>query len=227
MRDNAVRGIAITDKAGRSAGGILLVATLLEILAMAHHPSVSTPDIAQAALQIVRFSKFAALIHCVLMALMLLVVYGFSEFSLRRGLGRPLIRAGAIAYGAGVIAMLGAALVSGFVLPDLASLTRHVTAIDLQINEQLFVLCRVLNQTCASFAVVAMSVGIVLWSIDLLRDSGSRRMVAVLGLLAGAIPAAALLGGWLHLDVHGMTQVSVLQGCWNLAVAVLLMRASL
>jgi hypothetical protein len=50
MHGKAVRENPITDKAGRSAGGILRAATLLEILAMAHHPSVGTPDIAQAAL---------------------------------------------------------------------------------------------------------------------------------------------------------------------------------
>jgi hypothetical protein len=50
MHGKAVREILITNKAGRSAGGILLAAMLFEILAMAHHPSVGTPDIAQAAL---------------------------------------------------------------------------------------------------------------------------------------------------------------------------------
>ena len=43
MHGKAVREILITNKAGRSAGGILLAAMLFEILAMAHHPSVGTP----------------------------------------------------------------------------------------------------------------------------------------------------------------------------------------
>jgi hypothetical protein len=228
MQHEALHTTARGDAGGMlAAGGIILTATLLEILAMAHHPSAGTAAIADAPRQIAMLSGLAALVHGVLIGLMLLVAYGLSEFALRRGLRRPLIRAGAIAYGVGVIAMLGATLVSGFVIPDLAASTPHVSPLDLEINAELFVLCRVLNQTCANFGVVAMSAGIVFWSIDLLRDSGSRRLAGVLGCLVGVVPAFALLCGLLQLDVHGMTQVTALQGSWNVAIAVLLMRASL
>jgi hypothetical protein len=205
-------------------GFILMAASLLEVLGMAHHPSVQTSDISQAIEQIARYSTLAAVVHGVLITLMLLIAYGFVDFTIRRGLGRPLIRAGAIGYGCGVVAMIGAALVSGYIITGLASLMPHATEVDLQINRQLLLLCRVLNQSCANFAVVAMSAGIVCWSLDLCRDSGSRRAVGVFGCLVGLVPAFALMFGEIHLDVHGMLWVVVAQAAWNVAVAVLMVR---
>jgi hypothetical protein len=118
--------------------------------------------------------------------------------------------------------MVGAALVSGFISTGVSALLPHATAVDLQINLQILLLCRVLNQSCANFAVVAMSAGIVCWSLDLCRNSGSLRAVGVFGCLVGLVPALALLFGELRLDVHGMTEVVVAQSAWNIAVALLM-----
>jgi hypothetical protein len=206
----------------KDAGLILVAAGLLEVLAMSHHPSVAAPGIAQAIEAIGAFSRRAAWIHGVLIGLMLVTVYGLSELALQRGLRRPLVRAGLVGYCAGVIAMMGAALVSGWVVAGLASSTPHSTATDLQINSQLLILCAVVNRACANFGAVAMSAGIGLWSLDLLRDSGIRRAVGVFGCIVCLLAAGALLTGWLHLDVHGMSAVVALQAAWTIAVGALL-----
>jgi hypothetical protein len=153
-----------------------------------------------------------------------LIAYGFVDFTVRRGLQRPLIRAGAIGYGCGILVMVGAGLVSGFVMTGVASLMPHDTAVDLQINRQLLLLCRVLNQSCANFAVVAMSVGIVCWSLDLCGNAGVRRAVGLFGCLAGLVPALALMFGEIHLDVHGMAEVVAAQAVWNIAVGMLMIK---
>lgn len=214
-----------TQRRAAVAGAVLATATVLEILAMAHHPSVHTPDVAQAVHAISQLAPLGAWVHGVLQALLLIAAYGLSEFVLRRGLRRPLIRAGAIAYGVGVIAMLGAAMVSGFIIADLMTFTPHTTATDLQINAQLLVLCRVLNQSCANFGAVAMSAGIALWSTDLLRDTGAPRIIGIVGLAVSVAPAFALMFGLMHLDVPGMTAIIVLQAVWNVAVGIAMMRS--
>jgi hypothetical protein len=211
-----------TDRASAAPGIVLLAASLLEVLGMLHHPSVQTSDISQAVEQIARFSRLSAAVHGVLITLMLLIAYGFVDFAVSRGLRRPLIRAGGIAYGCGVLVMVGAGLVSGFIMTGVAALIPHVTSVDLQINLQILLLCRVLNQSCANFAVVAMSAGMVCWSADLCRNSGPRRAVGVFGLLLGLAPALALMLGEIHLDVHGMTEVVMAQAVWNSAVALLM-----
>jgi len=203
-------------------GIVLMAASLLEVLGMLHHPSLHTSDVAQAIEQMTRFATLSGVVHGVLITLMLLIAYGLVEFALRRGLLRPLIRAGGIAYGCGVLVMIGAGLVSGFIVTGVASLVPHATAVDLQVNLQILLLCRVLNQSCANFAVVAMSIGIVCWSLDLCRNSGSLRAVGVLGCLVGLVPALALMFGEIQLDVHGMTEVVATQAAWNIAVALLI-----
>jgi hypothetical protein len=204
---------------------ILLAASLLEVLGMLHHPTAHSANVAQVVEQIASFSSVSAVVHGSLIALMLLTVFGFVDFVLRVGLERPLIRAGLIAYASGVLVMIGAALVSGFIVTNLASLLPHQTPVDLQINAQLLILCRVLNQSCANLAVVAMSAGIVCWSLELGRNKGWSRGVGIFGCVVGLVPALALLSGQLHLDVHGMTQVAVAQAAWNIAVAVWMLRS--
>jgi hypothetical protein len=227
MNEQSLRGFSSgTAASGVVPGIILLAASLLEILAMAHHPSVATSDITLALRQIAEFSRHAAIVHGVLLALMLLVLYGLSEFALRRGIARPLIRAGAIAYVFGAIAMMGAALVSGFIVPDVAALTPHLSPADLQTNAQLLILCRVLNQSSANFGAVAMCVGIGLWSCDLLFGPSPQRLVGALGCAVGALPAIALMSGLIRLNVHGMSAVVLAQAIWYVAVAVLLMRGA-
>jgi len=49
-----------------AAGVLLIVATCLEILAMAHHPSVTTPAIATAVAQVGALAKSAAIVHALL-----------------------------------------------------------------------------------------------------------------------------------------------------------------
>jgi len=189
---------------------------------MAHHPSVQTPDVLEAAREMVALSFPAAMVHGLLITLMLLISYGCAVFASRRGLARPLVGIGSIFYGAGVVVMIGAALVSGFVLSDLAHSLPHATAVDRPDLESFFILCRVLNQTCANFGVVAMSVGIACWSLDLLGTSGMRRLVGAWGCFVGIVPVLALPLGWIHLDVHGMAQVVALHASWYVAIAFIL-----
>jgi hypothetical protein len=207
-----------------AAGAILLAATLLEVLAMAHHPSVHTPDVAAAVQQIGQLAKLSAWVHGVVLSAMLCIAYGMLEFTLRRGWSRPWIRAGSIAYGSGALVMIGAGLVSGFILPGLAAATPHVSAIDLAINAQLLVLCRELNQSCANFATVAMSAGMLCWSLDLLGERGRVRWLGILGVLTSVLPATLLVSGALRLNVQGMSEVVWLWALWNFAVALSLWR---
>src|SRR5262249_32739869 len=137
----------------------------------------------------------------------------------------PLIRAGTIAYAAGVILMIGAALVSGFVVPDVVGRLSSLPVLDAPILQAILILCRVLNQTCANAAGVAMSVGIGCWSVAMLRESGSWRLAGGLGCAVALLPAVGLLSGTLSLNILGMTAVVVIQGVWYVAMALLLLRS--
>ena len=206
-------------------GVVLLVVTLLAVAAMAHHPTVSpAPDPQHAIRGVAALGRLSAVVHGALIALMLVTFHCLTEFAWRRGLARPLVRSGLIAYATGVLVMIGAALVSGFVVADVASMIPRETAGDLQVARPLLALCGILNQACADVGAVAMSIGIGLWSLDLLRERGVARGVGAFGCVVAVVPIVALPAGLIRLDVHGMLQVVLLQAAWNLGIALLLMR---
>jgi hypothetical protein len=101
----------VNNVTARNAGILLVAATILAVAAMAHHPSVTSPNIAQAIEQIARMSDLSAWVHGVMIGVLLALLYVFTEFAWRRGITLPLVRAGLIAYIVGVLAMIGAAMI--------------------------------------------------------------------------------------------------------------------
>jgi hypothetical protein len=213
-----------TAKSARAAGALLIGGSILEIAVMAHHPSVHAHDVATVLVQLRALSAVSAWVHGVLIALMLTVFFALTEFAWQRGITRPAIRAGLIAYAAGVVAMMGAALVDGFVTPRLAILGAGLGAADLSIMAQLLHLCMLFNQALARLGAVAMSAAIIAWSLDLLLRAGLERALGVFGVAIGLGSAGALILGALQLDVHGMMLVLVLEVIWTIGVGVLLLR---
>lgn len=217
---------AMTRISARTIGIVLIAATLLQILAMAHHPSVASRNISEVLGQIAAASQTSAWVHGALIGLLLVVLFVYADYCRRRGIGRPLVSAGLIAYGAGIAAMIVAAMMSGFVIARVAAAAPNVASADLQVSAQLLNFTSTLNQVFANTGAILMSVGIVAWSADLLLAPRIARPLAILGLLIGFVPAAALAMGLLHLDVQGMTWVVLLQAVWNIGVGVVLIRGA-
>ncbi len=213
---------AVNDHTAPTAGILLIAATLFSVLAMAHHPAVTVPDIKTAMEQLRAMADLAAWVHGILIALMLAIYWALTEYSLRRGVQKPMVRAGLVFYGAGVVAMIGAAAVSGFVTAKVPNLAPNPNEMDLRIMAELINYSAVLNQTMANIGAVAMSAGILAWSIGLVHSPGAPRIVGSIGILAGLAPALLLITGGMHLNVQGMMMVVLIQGVWNIGVGVLL-----
>lgn len=223
MAENAQWELCGASRAARGAGALLIAATILEVAVMAHHPSIKTQNLAHAIEELRTMVALSAWVHGALIALMLASYYGFTQFALLRGLHRPLVRVGLIAYTVGVFAMIGAALIDGFVCPRVALPTVELGSGDIRVTGQILVLCGLLNQAAANLGAVAMSAGIAAWSLDLLRGAGLQRTIGVLGVLVGLGPAAALVFGAIALNVHGMLLVVILQAIWTLGIGTLLL----
>lgn len=211
-----------SDHHARAAGIGLITASLLSVLAMAHHPTVTTPDITQALQQLKDLAGLSGWVHGILIALMLLIFWCLTEYSLRRGVEKPLIRAGLIFYGAGMVSMIGAATVSGWLTARVGALVPAPNDQDLHLLAILINFSFSMNQVLANLGAVAMSAGILAWSLGLMHDKGWNSGVGALGILVGIAPALALMVGGMHLDVHHMLMVVVLQGAWYIALGVLL-----
>ncbi len=219
---NEVPDGAGTAGEGRIAGIVLLAATLLSILMMAHHPSATTHDPDSLAADIAGSATLSRVVHGVLIALIGAELYAFVVFSGRLAQGRSAARAGFVAYAIGAGAMIGAALISGFVVSSLG--VYYAGASDPAPFVDFARLSMTGNQALAKLGVVAMSAAIVLWAVALLHDSKRVRWLAIVGFVTGLAPAIALFAGAVRLDVHGMLLVVLAQAIWNLAVGTALVR---
>src|SRR5262245_58678446 len=81
----------------RVAGISLIAAAILEVAAMAHHPSVGPSNVVDAIEQIKRLSSLSAVVHAALIGLMLVVACVLADFSLRRRRDNVLVRSALIA----------------------------------------------------------------------------------------------------------------------------------
>lgn len=171
-------------------------------------------------------ATLTGLVHGTLMALMLVGFYCLTQHCLQRGLRRPLVRAGLIAYAVGTLAMLGAATISGFLIVEVASHLWHDTPASQATSKQVMMLCHAGNQVLARVGVVALSAGILAWSIDLLRSDGLAVKVGVIGCVVGVIPPLAFLLGVRGMEVFNMSVVVVLQACWSIGMGVLVYRSA-
>jgi hypothetical protein len=222
----AMKSEPLSSGTARPVGIALIVAALLEVAVMMHHPTARMPEIAQTIAHLRELTSLSAWVHGLLIGLMLVAFYGLTEFSLWRGIRRPPIRAALIAYAFGVVAMIMATTVSGFVTAEVAARVPATTATDLSVAGGLLTLCGVLNRATANLATMLMSAAIVIWSLDLFRPAWFERVLGVLGMALGVWTVVALATGALQLDVHGMLLVVVLQSVWVAGVGLLLVKAS-
>ncbi|HEY6941535.1 hypothetical protein [Dokdonella sp.] len=217
---------ALPDAELRTAGAILVAASLASVLMMAHHPSGSSRDMATFVEQIVRIGALNHLVHGSLIALLALLLFGFAEFSRVFGADRPLVRVALVAYAIGTGADIGAASINGFAIGRLAAQYAGTDAAALEHLRQLMHLCWAMNQSLADIGEFARALAIALWSFALLR-ARTNFVLGAAGLVCGGGIVVALLSGRLALDVHGMMVVVLAASAWNVALGVQLVRGRL
>jgi len=179
----------------RITGAALILAAGLSVLMMAHHPS-SAHDAA-----------LGQFVHGALIGLIAVTAWGFAHMALRRGLDRPTVLAGLVAYATGVAATIGAATINGFVVTALAARG--------DIGRDVFLLAWESNQALARLGVVAMGAGFALWSIGWVRQDGwPARALGALGIAAGVVPIVLLLTGTLGMNLAGAILIYAMQSAW-------------
>jgi hypothetical protein len=187
----------------RAAGIALIGAAAASMLAMAHHPTS------------LRAGAMIAIVHGAMILFAGMMMFGFTHVARRRGLDRPAVLAGLVAYGIGIAATVGAATVNGFAAPALAAHGASHDAFDA---------LWFLNQALARLGVVATGAAYALWALDLWRRW---KAVALLGLLAGGVPALLLLGGWIDMHLGWAMLVYPAQVSWAALIGWLLLRGRL
>jgi hypothetical protein len=214
---------AFQDSIDTRIPGISLVASaILAMAAMAHHPTAGGGgDFAGFARNVERMAEVNQAVHGTMIVLVAVLTWTLVAFAARRGLHRPLVMAGMVAWAIAAVLMIIPPVFNGFVIVDIA---RRALA-----SPEAADMLRVTMQTLSSgvgmivmIGTIGMSIAVFLWSADLARDTGPARWTGVLGLVAGAGLVIALPAGIGRLDLTGMTLVLVVWAVWFLAVGTLM-----
>ena len=190
----------------RRAAVALLIGVVAPLLIMGMHPTGG--DLSTGGARLVTINH---LVHGVSLAAQPLVFLGL--LGLWRALRSDFATAALVFYGFGIVAILSAAVLSGFVAPAIVS------------ERALLLYTGELNQAFAKVSVAATGASIVLWGAALWQSGGFARVPGATGLIVGAALALGIVSGWLHLNVRGIVLVTILQGVWILLVAAYLLRA--
>lgn len=211
----------------RSAGIAILVGAALLLAVIATHPIPHTHAEGGIVEGIRRAAHASRVVHAVAIAGSCVLLVGFWGLASVLDLRHTINRAGFVAYALGTLAMIGAAIVNGFVVVSMAEWPGATESAVLERIHPLLALCRVVNQTCTQVGVVAISAAVLLWSISLLHRNGASRVTGTMGLLAGVIPAAAMLHGTITMNLHGLAVFVLPLAAWSAACAVRLIQRRL
>jgi hypothetical protein len=207
----------------RVPGIALIGGAAVGLFAMLHHPVPGGRDFTGWAANVERVAVINQMVHGTMIVLMAILTWTLLTFSIRRGLHRPLVLLGTVAWAIGAAAMIVAPSYNGFVIVDLA---RRALASP-ESSDMLAAAIRAMNAGVAVIAVVGalgMSAAIVLWSADLTASAGRTRWTGLFGLFAGAAPIVALATGGITLNTIGMTLVLASWVAWFVAVGALMIQ---
>jgi hypothetical protein len=205
----------------RIGGLALIAAPLASLVMMAFHPTGAAlrRDFASVA-------PINAAVHTLAIAVSVATFFG--ALALSRALpGREAAAtAGIVAFAFGSVAVMFAAIASGFIAPALIEHAHGADEAAAAAYRPVHTFTFLLNQAWAKVYVVTSSVAIVFWSAAMLRSAGFSRALAVYGLVLGVVAAGVTLAGALRMDIHGFGAVVLGQTIWFVAAGVALVRGA-
>ncbi len=197
--------------ADRLLGGLLIIAGLVMVFAMLHHPVVNagTPEAAFA--EITHEAPINRLVHGGAIIIAILQLYGFMVIYERANVGTG-PHLSILFFGIGTAAMVGAATISGFVVPLLASYygVGEITGFT-GLNRMAFAG----NQALAGLGSLAWAIAALTSAFSFWR--AGLRIIAGIGGLAGLITLllAVTSSG---IDVLTMTVIALGISLWSAAM---------
>jgi hypothetical protein len=207
----------------RAAGFAIAVSAIASIVFVALDEGGSGKDALSIMQSMVKAQPMHQLVHVVAMACLGGFMYGYSVFSQRLGLHRTPVLIGLVSYALGTTLMLLGTVIDGFVSTDTAAM--FVAGSPAAIEQGFSIintLSGVLLPDLARIAWVFQSVAAIAWSFALLRERGMPRVVGVIGLLAGALPAGIVFVVGTRMTDTVVVGILLAQAIWNVAAAAVL-----
>jgi hypothetical protein len=175
--------------------------------------------------QVLAGPHLAGTSHSLALASVPLAIFGFLVLTRRLDRMPNLPRFAFIVYAFAMVAVMSAAVVSGFVAPAIAEGLREAQGSEREVLVALFHYNGHLNRAFAGVHVVASSFAIILWSCAMLRQR-SAGWLAILGIVIGALTLIGFGSGHVTLNVHGFGMIAIAHALWTSCVAVLLYRGT-
>jgi len=223
QRERSATCPAVPD--GTVAGTLMLACALIAVIALMHHPAVATRHAADMMTQIVRLAAVDRAVHGAMIAVTVALLFAFSVFSARRGLGDQTVLGGLIGYALGSVGIIAAALIDGFVVPLIATAYAADAPAALPGAVAALRLCGAAIQAATAFGLAATSIALALWSINLVRTSAIPvRLTGAVGLIAAVAPAIVFFVTGMTVTTHTLVAIMLPEAIWYGAVGVLLVR---
>ena len=202
----------------RAAGTALIAGSLAGLVTMAFHPTGSalTNDFAQVA-------AINRSVHSLAIAGTIATFFGLVRLSRQIENGKALSDAAIVSYGFGAVAVMFAAIASGFIATDLTAIVLEAGGKARAAYEPAFDFGWALNQASTKVFVLTASMGIALWSVAMLRDPAFGRGIGITGILVGSAATIATLSG-LRMDIHGFGAIVLGHGIWLIWTGIRLIR---
>ena len=206
------------------AGIILIATTLISLFMMMHHPTVAAKNTSAQVAEILQETLINNAVHGSLMLMVIVTLIVYLLYSYHRGFDKVTIIIAQLFFGIGTMAMIGAALINGFIYPDFVQGFSSATADDLDQISAIKALLWSCNQSLAKMAVIFMSIAMIFWSYELFNKQNINRIIAILGIAAGLYCGLAILLAFIELNLSGMTRIVAIQGIWHFAMAYIMIK---
>ncbi len=201
-----------------ASGTFLIVGAASGVLVMALHPTghdvmSSGPG--------GHMAHVNAMVHSLALVATPMVFFGL--LGLARRLGAPVLGPAAlIAYGWACVAVMSAAVVSGFITPSVMAHMSDPRGATLSADFVEY--SALVNRGFAKVYVAASCVGLTLFAAAILRTGRLPRTVGVVGAVLMPLVLLLFLVGHLGLDIHGFGIIMFSQSGWLVWLGILLCR---
>ena len=213
----------------RRAALAIASTTGLVLFALSHHPVASkASSVHESLAQLVSLQLLDGLVHGVLIVMLAMLAGGFAVFSALLGRRRAPVIVAMVAYGLGCCVVVGAMLLDGFAVPQLA---RQFVGAPQSEADVIHVVLRVIGiviQVLTKAGLLAMCAAFLAWSYALASAPVLpwSRWCAALGVAAGLFPGLYILVADLRLTPVSLMAIFGVHSVWNLGVAAILVRSS-
>jgi hypothetical protein len=207
------------------AGLILIFAALGSLIAAAHHPVIEARERDELLARIPETAFTNRFVHGTLILCGVALLFAFCRFARRQGIQRTSVLLGLIFFALGTLAMIAAALIDGFLVPEIGTNYLRATGATVDAGFSLLQFCSIAIQLFTKSSLIATSSATLLWSISFARRGTV--WAALVGVLVALLQLYILAYGGSPITAHTVVFVVAPQMVWNIIVGLLLISGHL